>query len=87
MPYGVELAYHNLAMRVVIKAVEDYKNVLKQCRHQKAEKYGYIDPRTIKAKHELEAFFDSDWCTLLCGMDGRDVKNRIKNRIYREVDL
>ena len=83
MPYGVELAYHNLAMRVVLKAVEDYKNILKRARKQNSERYGYTDPRTIAEKRELEKFFDSDWCDMLSGMDGSDIKKRIKNRIYR----
>lgn len=85
---GIDEAYHNLAAAIVVKGIEDYKSVLKRCRLQSAERHGYIDPRTRADRKEIEDFFDSPWCdTLLGGMNGsgRDVKNHIRNRIYREA--
>lgn len=86
MAYGIEQAYRNLAMSIVTKAIADYKSVLKRCRAQRNERYGYVDPRTMAERMELEDFFDSSWCDQLTGFDGSDIKNYVKNRIYKEAD-
>ena len=76
--------YQNLAAAIVLKAVEDYKDVLKTIRKNKVngEK---VSPKTIAKLEDLEEFFDSDWCDTLCGFDGNIIKDRITKKRSRKT--
>lgn len=72
-------AYSNLAAAIVLKAIEDYRAVMKTVKNSRrhSEK---IDPRTLEKQLELEDFFDSSWCDMLCGFDGSAIKRKIGMR-------
>ena len=77
---GIEEAYRNLADAVVLKAVDDYMSVLKECRSE-LNSIGEVKPATRHKRLELEAFFDSQWCMALCGIDGRTIRTRLRRRV------
>lgn len=67
----VNEAYRNLAAAIVLEAVNEYKAVLPK---------GKTDQGTSAKRLELESFFDSSWCGMLCGIKGSDIKRRLQLR-------
>ena len=57
--------YKNLAYAIVENAVEEYKSLLRHLDSHEAS----VELRV----RELERFFLSEWCKLLCGIDGRKI--------------
>lgn len=76
---GIAKAYDNLAKRVVLQAVMEYKTVRSQIRNEMA-KGGLASEGLIIKCQKLEHFFDSDWCDQLCGFDGSAIKQRLNRR-------
>ena len=68
-------AYEKLANAVVIRAVEDYRIVLKSCMKQPEDK------RMQKERQKLERFFCSDWYKILTSVDGEKLMEWIKEEI------
>ena len=60
----IEEAYDHLAKSIVIQAITDYREILKN---------GKLPKLSIKSynKIEIEKFFMSDWYQLLTGFDGQ----------------
>lgn len=72
-------AYRNLAATIVLTAVNEYRDILPKARDQRLRE-GRIDPRTKAKQLELEEFFDSSWCGMLCGISGGDIKRKLQLR-------
>ena len=65
----------SLANSIVLQAVKDYREelqVLKQYpRYEKA----------IKAREEIEQFFQSEWFQTLTGLEGTPIMERLKKEV------
>lgn len=72
----INAAYIELAKAIVTQAVYDYRRFLSSRRAQMTDS-GIVNPITARKIHELEEFFDSDYCDLLCGFDGTIIKSYI----------
>lgn len=72
--------YRNLAAAILLKAIEDYKNVLYGLKSQRITGEEVFHDKT-KKQRELEDFFDSSWCDTLYNGDGTE----IRHRIYRKI--
>lgn len=69
----IEDAFDHFAKSIVIQAIEDYRDILnnKRIKHVSSTKYN---------KTEIEKFFLSDWCYLLCGFNGEWLIKEIKQQ-------
>lgn len=65
----------SLANAIVLQAVKDYREVLRILkqypRYEKA----------IKAKEEIELFFQSAWFQTLSGLDGKPIMERLQKEV------
>lgn len=71
-------AYRNLASAIVLKAVDDYRRTCYAARTKQTRRDDIESAKGRKA--ELEEFFDSNWCDMLCGFDGTVIKERIRRK-------
>lgn len=69
----IDEAYEHFAVSIVIQAIDDYRKVLhkvKVSRYRNAQ----------HSKNEIERFFRSEWCHQLCGWDGDEIMETIKEQ-------
>lgn len=65
----------SLANSIVLQAVKDYREVL-----QVLKQYPRYE-KAIKAKEEIERFFQSTWFQTLSGLDGIPIMKRLQKEV------
>lgn len=65
----------SLANSIVLQAVKDYREVL-----QVLKQYPRYE-KAIKAKEEIERFFQSTWFQTLSGLDGIPIMERLQKEV------
>lgn len=65
----------SLANSIVLQAVKDYREVL-----QVLKQYPRYE-KAIKARQEIEQFFQSEWFQTLTGMDGMPIMERLQKEV------
>ena len=69
----VDEAYEHFAKSIVIQAIEDYRQILRNKRIK------YVSS-TKWNQTEVEKFFLSDWCYILSGYDGQRLIDTIREQ-------
>lgn len=64
-----------LANSIVLQAVKDYREAL-----QVLKQYPRYE-KAIKAREEIERFFQSEWFQTLTDMDGTPIMERLKKEV------
>ena len=65
----------SLANAIVLQAVKDYRKVL-----QVLKQYPRYE-KAIKAREEIEQFFQSEWFQTLTGLGGTPIMERLKKEV------
>lgn len=65
----------SLANSIVLQAVKDYREVL-----QVLKQYRRYE-KAIKARDEIEQFFQSEWFQTLTGLDGTPIMERLQKEV------
>ena len=65
----------SLANSIVLQAVKDYREAL-----QVLKQYPRYE-KAIKAREEIERFFQSEWFQTLTGIDGTPIMERLKKEV------
>lgn len=69
--------WQDLANAIVLQAAEDYKKLLNyREKHPNAKRLP--SPNSKVTLTELNSFFNGEWCELLCGIEGKAVKEKAK---------
>ena len=67
--------YENLANAIVITAAKDYRDALRSLTRNKNNN------NAKRMKEEVERFFNSDWYSVLTGLDGAFLMRKIQEEV------
>jgi len=70
------VAYKNLANAIIIRAVKDYRYILRVLR------YCPTDVWALRQKRQIEGFFLSGWFEVLTDLDGRELLKLLRKEKY-----
>lgn len=69
--------YAELANRIILFAVDDYRNKLRFLKRKD-------DREEIISNSEEEMFFCSEWFNVLTVLDGKDIAKKLKKEVWGE---
>lgn len=74
-------AYENLANAIIIRAVKDYRYILRVLKHCP------MDVWVLRQKRQIEGFFLSEWFEVLTDLDGRELLKLLRKEKYGKENV
>ena len=73
-----------LASAIVLRAIHDYIMVTNGVENTQDSDHDWNAKKNGTRKQELISFFKSDWCYLLCGLEGNKILEILNKKSVRE---